>query len=252
MNCASNLKNNTELRKTDNDINSVEGDFEEGYLTKMRNKKALIRRRQRLRNEKPGTYRDFSGVTEEMADKRDDYIRDYKPFVDVTEQEIKDIKQYATSQYNRINDVLRFGKSSRGEIYENTKDKIINIQKAISKNAVHDSLKVYRGAKLPPDVMAKVKEGAVFRDEGFVSTSLERRVAKQFAGSHKKKPLSYDRSVIMKIDVKKGSKGIFSQAAKSDLTGESELILQAGSRFRIKKITETADHFNVDAEYLGL
>lgn len=127
------------------------------------------------------------------------------------------------TDYIKINRHLRDGDDPTPA----TRAAVKGLDNAINKGSVPQNTLVYRG--LPANLIGK--EGSVFQDNGFVSTSLNSKVAGNFATS---------KNVIAEIRVPKGSKGAYMDSLKTDLSKqqpEHELILPRGSRFKIVSST---------------
>lgn len=107
-----------------------------------------------------------------------------------------------------------------------TRNAIRNVDAALNKGTVSEDTIAFRG--LPAEMTKDLKPGDVFTDNGFVSTSLDRKAALKFNKN------------TTEIRVPKGSKGglMDSVRTKADLIrldqkSEHELLLPRGSKFRV-------------------
>ena len=149
---------------------------------------------------------------------------------DPAEQKV--IDGYSQTEYETINDDLRSGEESESEW---TKSRVEVIDKAIQKNRLPEAVKVFRGFNCP-SCLKKLKEGGIFQDKAFFSTSLDESVPGEFLN---KEP----GDIMFHITLPKGT-----NAGRGSKADESELILPRGSKFRIKKISK-GKPTKVEVEY---
>lgn len=95
--------------------------------------------------------------------------------------------------------------------------------------AIDEKIIVYRGFKREGlKQFDDASIGTVITDEGFMSTSFDRRVAERFAGKD---------GIVVEIEIRPGTKGLIPNAYRGELpagqVGEAELILQRGSRIEV-------------------
>jgi hypothetical protein len=121
-------------------------------------------------------------------------------------------------------------RSLRGDIGEDEKLSLTEMQSvghiddlksAIDKTALKEDTVVYRGMK----VKGELKAGNIIEDKGFVSTSTNPREARGFA-------ITSSEGAVAMITLRAGAKAF---PVNRD---EQEVIVQAGSRFRVTKVTE--------------
>jgi len=174
-----------------------------------------------------------------------------KWFESLDKDEVKWVGEYTGGLYHSINGLLRFAAKPGDEDIETVKAAINSISKALSRAKVPDDVIAWRGVAGGKEIasellgVSKLEDavGKTILDNGFVSTSLEKRVAAKFAGAFRG---STD-SVVFKIRIPKGSRGAFvSPDAKFfgddiDMLGigfksESELLLRRNSKFVIRDV----------------
>ena len=95
--------------------------------------------------------------------------------------------------------------------------------------AIDEKIIVYRGFKREGlKQFDDASIGTVITDEGFMSTSFDRRIAERFAGKD---------GIVVEIEIRPGTKGLIPNAYRGELpagqVGEAELILQRGSRIEV-------------------
>jgi len=98
------------------------------------------------------------------------------------------------------------------------------LDNAIGKCALKDNVKVYRGVGrnvFPDSNMA----GKIFTDKGYVSTSLNKEIAKEFSRGKG--------STVMEIVMPKGAKGLPMEVIGKGIRNEAEILLPRGSQFKI-------------------
>lgn len=127
------------------------------------------------------------------------------------------LKGYTGNQYRTINDCLRHNDNCGNS-------NVPKIKKYLDRAKIPEDITVYRGvggdyAKILKSI---VTVGTVFRDKGFISTSVHSSVSQSFGGG----------AILMEISVKAGAKG----APISHLGshgGEKEILFQAGSKLKV-------------------
>ena len=248
MNCSETLKNKLQVPVLEDEVKTrkmsykmASSEDKKKELIQLNKAKKQLKKAQelaKLKNPKElGKFLEFPD-----CDKRDNYMRNYK--IDITEEEKISLQNYFGRDYVSINEKLRYSKIKQ-EI--NVRSDIMNIENAISKNTVKDSLKVYRGSSFEKSTIDKMQIGSVFSDKAFVSTTLEKNTAKNYTTSYVKEK----KSVLMRIKVKKGVNGIMRTGVDGGMF-ESELLLQAGSRFKVINKVQEKDYLLVDLEHVGI
>ena len=109
---------------------------------------------------------------------------------------------------------------------------ITALDSILARTKLPEDVIVYRGLKVSPDILNALKPGMVFRDKGFVSTSLYRRIAM----GH------FVKNAVMVIKVPNGFKGILTE------TYERELILPRRTKFKVVKVKTTTKNNHVIPE----
>jgi hypothetical protein len=140
---------------------------------------------------------------------------------------------YQTNDGQKMNRYLRTGEEPMQTTSKSlTKEKIEAAAPAldalIARGAVPEDTTVHRGMNFFPGQAAWLVPGAVVQDNGFVSTTTDKKITENF-GSH-----------AVHIHVPKGSKaislpGIVGDAGTAD---EDELLLPRGSKFRIVSVED--------------
>lgn len=144
------------------------------------------------------------------------------------------LQQYCGVGYGEINRALRSGQIGTGA----TADTIEILKRTYrGVEGCGESVYVYRGVMAAPLEEAMV--GAVFSDQGFVSTSLDPMIARGFSGRG---------SPMMRIRLPEGTKAIAPDALLKSypsilesISRESELILEPGTKFRVIGVSSEVD-----------
>lgn len=159
------------------------------------------------------------------------FSKDYKVLVDsappLTLDQYKAINFYTKNDYQQINSQLRETKDKyKGELIE----KIKNIKDYLDTASLPQDATLYR--VIGAEVVKDFQKGQIFTDAGFISTS-----AVSFFKNDKEHPL-------LEINAPKGAKaaaiGQYSHYPK-----EKEVLLQAGSKFRIDSVDKKANIIKV-------
>lgn len=140
------------------------------------------------------------------------------------------VQEYTGSGYRGMNATLRRGQ---------TTSKIDLMKKAIDESPVPNDMLVYRGIGQVSDVVPGVKDvtkllGATIEDKGFVSVASDPGVSERFARSNNDNPPPPP--LMTSIRLRKGQKALHNGANKLRVD-ETELIMQAGTRFRVVEVT---------------
>lgn len=150
----------------------------------------------------------------------------------LSEKEIDALASYKSSTFDQgvgkeifedINDYLRKGE----KISSGNKKLIPLIDKALSKGVIPDDIIVYRGTSKRMIELLEKKVGKVVRDKSFMSTTLYKGTADDFAGLHN--------GVTLKIKVPKGTRGAYLGFEDIDYQAlsEGEVLLQRGAKMRV-------------------
>jgi len=128
---------------------------------------------------------------------------------------------YRSAGYQPINGGLR---GSLGqELSPKAKLHIKQIDSAVGLNVLDRDVVAYRG--VTETVAGNLKSGQKFRDKGYVSTSLDSKVAGTFA--------KRGRGTVLEVRIPKGSHALYMDAALGSSRGEKELLLGRGAVFSI-------------------
>ena len=134
------------------------------------------------------------------------------------------LNAYRTFEYGSINGALRQGKSN---FYSETIDKAFEKAEALGADIV-----LSRGGAF--DDVSMFEAGAEFQDDGFLSTSVNPRVADAFSTSG-------GRGVIFNITARAGTPYIWMNKS------EDEVLLQRGSKMRITTVERVGGVLHVNA-----
>lgn len=180
-----------------------------------------------------------------MAEAYDNYKVAQRDFeATLKPRDLETIRAYAGSPSSwDFNKILRTGNILNIFNVANKLHDIERLTKLLKKASFPDNAVVYRGLKnLSADDMAKFTPGAEFQDKGFVSNTVDKGYASYWAGrtfGNGVAPGSV--SAIIKYVVPKGAPAIFVEQNMTR-TGqlEGEVVLQRGSKFRVKSVTDYA------------
>ncbi len=157
----------------------------------------------------------------------------------LSKDEYKAVGRYRMNEYREINEALRGGK---GEVPAKVKDRVALIDAALDRASTpedvtaYPDMTVHRG--LGADVVAGMKPGEVFTDQGYISTSLNPEVGEMYG------------TATMEIRVPKGSKGAYITAIerRKDTGTEQEFLLPRGTSMRIVSVSDRDGKPHVVAE----
>lgn len=166
-----------------------------------------------------------------------------------TSKDFDAYKRYSMNSYfEKINGSLRTGTTNDFFVLEDIK-KLDNLFKTIPEEIKPDNeMIVYRGAYLSPElknILDGKSSSDIYVDKGFVSTSKNKSIAKQFA--------STDEKVFMQIKIPKGASVIddtqLPSSACSKMRNEEEVLLPRNSQFKILSYNPLTKI--VEAEFIG-
>lgn len=173
----------------------------------------------------------------------------------LTESEVAGIKSYV-NQSVLINGYMREGDSyfdkfgsSSGNLSKITKENAGNIKSALSKGEISKNIVVYRGMSSDVIQRSGIKKGSIVSDKGFMSTTFDKVMAKEYAGNK----YTGDKGAVVKIKVKKGTKGQYITKTVNGYSGGSgsEVLLQHGTKMKVTKIKKGKDGVtNVEMEVI--
>jgi len=207
----------------------------------------------------------LSGVSFGSFEDADQWGRDHwaKVYEKLSPNEKSIIQSYAGNAYEEVNDYLRTGDDpdafwvdatlrahGDGDVNDwfagrvSTEDVVSEFTKplddALERGVVPNNVVVYRG--IDSGTGASFREGQVFKDSAYVSSSL---LEKQALGFSEKG------GYVMRIKVSKGSHGLYMGGlVNGEVAREAELLLPRNSKFRITSIRKAGDVYIVDTELL--
>jgi hypothetical protein len=144
------------------------------------------------------------------------------------EKEVQALKEYTGSMYTTVNPLLRAGKP----VSKEDRNEVKLVDEAFKKAKTTEPIEVYRG--ISGDFYSGLKDGDVFEDKGFVSTSTDLDTADNFARG--------DAKAIMKVQVPKGSRAISVDSLSvfkkggAAVRSENEILLDRGGKFKVISI----------------
>lgn len=165
----------------------------------------------------------FQVVEDELMEKIQedhDLVYDQLP-----EDERNVLTEYMLDGYIKINQQL----NRPQEIDAKTKSRIEVLDATLDKFSTEESILVYRGAKR--EIYEGHGIGEIITEKGFLSTSVERRIAKTFP-----KATEEGKKVLFEIQVPRGKNGAY--IGWNSPYGENEYILKRGSQFEIININK--------------
>lgn len=167
--------------------------------------------------------------------------------------EQKAIYDYSYQGDEAINTKLRFGKDLDYAILRPAQEparrdaNIAHLDAVMARSSVPTNVTVHRGFS-NPELIRRMSagtplEGAVFRDDGFVSTAVSSKSA-------------FNNEIRTRINVPKGSQGTYiAPHVKPAYQDETELLLPRGSHFKIsgyRRVDTVFDsYWELDMDYLG-
>ncbi len=152
-------------------------------------------------------------------------------YANITAEERQAVADYVGPDYAFINSYSRFPNSGNKQDAAFYEGKAKKLDSAIAKTpALKGEEIVYRGMNPPKDLAAQLVKGAVIEDKGFVSTTIDSNVAKNFG------------STTMTIRVPKGAHMLKVQdyIAGTTADNERESILPRGTKIKITNVHQTA------------
>lgn len=144
-------------------------------------------------------------------------VKNNETFGGLSDRDIRSLELY--SHFTPQNAALREGKE---EPYDTSR-----IRDIINRTYYKGGETVYRGVPKGIPEIESLQEGQIYTDKGFVSTSPHKDVAKNFSG-----PDGY----VIKIKVATGLGKAKDIGAYSEKPDEDELLLQAGSQFKVLRV----------------
>lgn len=147
------------------------------------------------------------------------------------------LRDYAGSEYQRLNSGLRSGKLSKKD-----QETVAALDSALAKSkltkdaTLHADAQLFRAAEIPA-VNAALKsgniEGLEFTDKGFVSTTTDKATAKNFQRS--------DDSRLFVINAPKGTKAGDISSLGGAFAKENETLLARDTKFKVSKVEKVKE-----------
>ncbi|WP_187364856.1 minor capsid protein, partial [Nosocomiicoccus massiliensis] len=181
----------------------------------------------------PVNYRKFNNVDDIKR-----YWKEKKGYNEwkdnLSETDLKAIKEYTGTRYDLMNTLLREGPQSQLDrgIPQYSIDRyfkmIENTKEAISHYETEDDLKVFRGIRGSLPFTEELKPGDItIIDKAFMSTSLDEEVTKKFMD---------EEGILFEIDIPKGIKTGSYMEDVAYFDNEHEFLLQPNTKFKVKDI----------------
>lgn len=156
------------------------------------------------------------------------------------------VSSYTANGYKQINPYLRGGAAYGAKDIADLA--VPALDRAIASGKTTEPVQVYRGINSPKlyGMIAKgtLSTGYLFGDNGYVSTSVVRRLARDFASNFGKQS---SKPVLVTIRLPVGTPALVTQGFKdkaalkaSGGSNEYELLLPRGSRFRVSAVEPSA------------
>lgn len=137
--------------------------------------------------------------------------------------EAKAIDDYTADGYEAINTFLR-GNDPSDVISDEHAEEIYAMDAMFERSSLSEPLTVYR--VMPPELLNGMKDGTVFQDDGFVSTSGSPDINYILGGE------TGTSATPVKINLPKGSRAV-PVAHLSAMPKENEVLIDRGSRFKV-------------------
>lgn len=156
-------------------------------------------------------------------------------------------KTYTSLQLN----LYMRGKTKDVNYPENTKEykDLANTLNGAMKNTLTSDTALYRGMGITHTLAV----GSVIHDKGFASASFNKTIASHFA-KHGVGFSTTKRPVVIKINAKKGQKGLIPQLTSTDSTSDSlrsneqEFLFPSGNTYIIRKVYDRGDYEEVEVD----
>ena len=162
----------------------------------------------------------------------DDWATEFNAeWPEVTKKQLLTTNDYTTDNFEHYN---AFARDPSADVAPKFKEGVSEINDFLRVSPHHEGV-VYRGAKLPKEVLNKVLETRVFKDPGILSTSMHEHIARSFAKKHILQP--DEASVLLEIHSKKGT----DIRRVSQNPNEGEVLFPILSEFDVTDVTVDPD-----------
>lgn len=176
--------------------------------------------------------------------------KDKHPKYDFNSEHGVNVEHYTNEGYEEINSFLRTGKASETGSYEpdELREFVRSIDREISKTSAPRDMVLFRGTS-GVEKFENLKEGDVFVDKAFVSTTTNLDTVNQFMSTALSDTFDsrpFQKGYVLEISVPKGSKVLSVNKYFEDVSGtygptegireENEHILPRGTKFRVDSV----------------
>lgn len=192
-----------------------------------------------------GTPKPAAAATTDASMRQQGLITDKQ----MTQDERTSLQWYNANGHDRINAELRGTAPVRDQA---TLDRTTrNLDSIMARSRLRTEAEVHRGTLLETpeaqQMAARWQPGATFRDNGYVSTTVSRRVAEDFGADVE--PAPGVQTVAMRIRVPPGTSAIYMPTARPlSRADEQELLLNRGLNYRVLSRTESGGRITLDLE----
>jgi hypothetical protein len=166
----------------------------------------------------------------------------------LTEEESGALGSYSESGYSTINKMLR------KEVVENKNPSTLLIDSALEKSSLPENVVAFRGFS-DPNLISNFEnlKGKIYQDKAFVSTTLDRVRAENFAALTGKFEGSGKEGIVAEIRIPAGTKAGYLDVIDKNRSplgqrGERELLLARGQKFKIIDAVKNPSHYKIVME----
>lgn len=150
----------------------------------------------------------------------------------LSEQEFASLEKYTTRAHVLINNYLRAGKLPNGISDKARADLLQTIDKAsagiLKYKGFKDDTTLYRSVNLPKPVLDKILKDQLYIDKAFLSSTFDP------SGNPTRNPKKGEQSLLVRILVSKGSRGLIPIENLSVFPGQLEVLFLPSSVFRVE------------------
>lgn len=159
------------------------------------------------------------------------------------------LDDYISGGSTAINARLRAGRTTDLKDRESVEEgnRVLRVMHAMKGAVVPEDIIVYRGLNggggsdetgesVSTEFDGEHVVGETYQDRGFMSTTMVRAHAEEAYGD----PEMHESPTILRLSVPKGTRGAYVDAASKHPTGEAELLLWAGTKYKVEAVTNDA------------
>lgn len=193
-------------------------------------------------------------------DAADAHLRETMGGIKTTRTEAEALEYYQGGRFQAVNDHLRgVNVLKPGQGKEVVEQQIGGLRSVMNRSATTDNLEVYRGMQVTKseprarELLNKWQPGATFREDGFLSTTVDPKIAEGFSGNHTMwSPESGVSAVNVRIRVPAGTPAVYMNAARPrGNTEERELLLRDGLTYRVvSRVERPGGQVDVELEVM--